>query len=104
MDLVVLVYKLTEQFPSNERFRLIHQLTRAAASVPANIAEGNARGSAKEYAQFLAVAKGSLKETETFVLLSVRLRYVTQAEAQPSLDLIVEISKMLTALRKRLLA
>jgi four helix bundle protein len=71
--------------------------------VPANIAEGHARPTARDYAYFLAVAKGSLMETETFVMLIVRLQYVNQTVAQPVLDLITEISKMLTALRERLL-
>jgi four helix bundle protein len=79
------------------------QLTRAAASVPANIAEGNARGSRKDYAHFLAVAKGSLMESETFLMLAVRLKYLSPAEAEPVLALITDISKMLTSLRRRLL-
>ena len=70
--------------------------------MPANIAEGHARATARDYAQFLAVAKGSLMETETFLMLSVRLGYLTDTEAAPALALITEISKMLTVLRNRL--
>ncbi len=103
MDMVVQVYKLTESFPPTERYRLVDQLTRAAASVPGNIAEGNGRGTNKDYAHFLTIAKGSLMETETFLMLAVRLSYLTQPQTQPTFDLIVEISKMLTALRQRLL-
>ena len=104
MDLTVEVYRLTKSFPPVETYRLTGQVTRAAASVPANIAEGNARGTRRDYASFLAVAKGSLMETETFVMLAVRLGYLSQAEADPSLMLVTEISKMLTALRSRLLS
>lgn len=104
MDLTVLVYRLSEQFPSDEHFRLTSQITRAADSVPSNIAEGNARSRSSTNVRFLAIAKGSLMETETQIMLAIRLGYLSNESAQPALDLIVEISKMLTAIRKRLLA
>jgi four helix bundle protein len=102
MDLAVQIYQLTGQFPKNETYRLTSQITRAAASIPANIAEGNARGSRRDYAKFLAIAKGSLNETETFLLLAIRLGYVRESEAAATLSLITEIGKMLTTLRARL--
>jgi four helix bundle protein len=102
MDLAVLVYRLTSKFPANEIYRLVSQVTRSAISVPANIAEGHARATRRDYSNFLAIAKGSLMETETLIMLSVRLEYATQAAAQPVLNLIIEISKMLTAIRMRL--
>jgi four helix bundle protein len=83
---------------------LVSQITRAAASVPANIAEGRGRASRKDFANFLAIAKGSLMETETFLMLAVRLTYLSQVDADPVFVLITEISKMLTSLRSRLLA
>jgi four helix bundle protein len=104
MDLTVMIYGLAAKLPLSETYRLVTQLTRAAASVPANIAEGHARGSRRDYANFLAVAKGSLMETETFVMLTVRLNYLNDDQAAPVLRLIAEISKMLTALRSRLLS
>jgi four helix bundle protein len=100
MDLAVQVYRLTGRFPKSEMYRLTSQVTRAAASVPANIAEGNARGSRRDYANFLAIAKGSLNETETFLILA--LGYLREQELAPTLFLITEIGKMLTALRARL--
>jgi four helix bundle protein len=103
MDLVELVYQLTENFPKAELYRLTSQLARAVVSVPANIAEGNARASRKEYAHFLSIAKGSLMETETYLLLAVRLNYLSQEQVTLGLDLITIISKMLTKLRSRLL-
>lgn len=102
MDLAVQVYGLTVKFPRSEQYRLVDQLTRASASIPANIAEGQARSGAREFAHFLSIAKGSLAETETFLLLAVRLKCVTAEESQPTFALITEVSKMLTALRSRL--
>ena len=102
MDLVVEVYRLTTYFPQSENFRLISQITRAAASVPANIAEGHARATRKDFANFLAIAKGSLMETETYFMLAQRLKYLKAEQVTPILSLIVEISKMLTSLRTKL--
>jgi four helix bundle protein len=81
MDLAEIIYGLASRFPAVETYRLGSQITRAAASVPANIAEGNARATRRDYANFLSVAKGSLRESETFVLLAVRLKYVSKEEA-----------------------
>lgn len=103
MDLAVDVYGLAGRFPRQEMYRLVDQITRSVASIPANIAEGRSRASRKEFANFLAIAKGSLMETETFLTLAVRLHYVASPDAEPAFSLITEISKMLTALRNRLL-
>lgn len=102
MDLAVSVYELTRQFPKVETYRLVDQISRAVASVPANIAEGHARGTKKDYAHFLAIAKGSLMETETYIMLAIRLEYLTSEEAASDLALLNEIGKMLTRLRQRL--
>lgn len=103
MDLTVEIYRLSAKFPASENYRLVSQLTRAAASIPANIAEGNARATKRDYANFLAIAKGSLMEAETFLMLALRLKYVNQDESIAALNLITEVSKMLTVLRGRLL-
>lgn len=99
MDLTVQVYRVSERFPRHELYRLTSQLTRAAASVPANIAEGNGRGTRRDYANFVSIAKGSLNESETFLLLAARLGYISEPQAAPTLALMTEIGKMLTALR-----
>jgi four helix bundle protein len=101
MDLVVEVYRLSANFPKPELYRLTAQITRAAASVPANIAEGHGRWSRREFAHFLSIARGSLMETETFLTLAVRLGYLERAAATPAQGLITEVSKMLSSLRSR---
>ena len=104
MDMVVNIYQLAAGFPNTEIYRLTSQITRAAASVPANIAEVHGRGITKnDFGHFLSIAKGSLMETETFLMLAVRLTYLTSEQANPTLSLILEISKMLTSLRLKIL-
>jgi four helix bundle protein len=102
MDLAVATYGLTSKFPPFETYRLVSQITRAVASVPANIAEGSARATRKDYANFVAIAKGSLMETETFLMLAIRLNYLTREQTQPVMNLLTEVSKMLTSLRNQL--
>jgi four helix bundle protein len=104
VDLVEQIYRLSSRFPKDEQFRLTSQITRAAASVPLNIAEGYGRESTDDYARFLAIARGSLYETETLVIIAVRLGYVTSSETESLFGLMSEVSRMLTALRKRLRA
>jgi four helix bundle protein len=104
MDLVVLVYHLTEVFPKREIYGLAAQLRRAGVSVPSNIAEGYGRGSRKEYVQFLSIAQGSLKELETQIILSERLAYATIAQATRLLSEAEMVGKMLGSLIRSLKA
>src|SRR5713226_4613662 len=73
MRLAAEAYRLAKVLPKAEEYRLTSQLLRAAASVPANIAEGHARGTRKDYAHFVSIARGSLAETETILLLLVEV-------------------------------
>jgi four helix bundle protein len=66
MDLAAMIYALGPRMPKNEQFGMTSQMQRAASSIPANIAEGYQRGTRKDYARFVAIARGSLAETETF--------------------------------------
>ncbi|HYC45313.1 MAG TPA: four helix bundle protein [Burkholderiales bacterium] len=81
MGLVELVYEITGQFPSAERYGLIAQMRRAAVSIPSNIAEGAARHSSRELAQFLSVACGSVAELETQLELAARLKLLERDAA-----------------------
>jgi four helix bundle protein len=78
--LVKLVYQLTSGFPQQETYGLVAQMRRAAISVPANIAEGAARKSAKEFTRFLAIARGSLSELETYLVISRELGYLAESD------------------------
>ena len=75
-DLAVAIYQVTKRFPKEEIDGLTSQIRRSSYSVPANIAEGSARESRKDYLHFLHIARGSLTETQYFVHLAIRLEYV----------------------------
>lgn len=93
MDLVNEVYILSSLFPKEEIYGLTAQLRRAAISVPSNIAEGAARTSKKEFLYYLSVARGSLSELETQLLIAKRLKYCNE------LDLVMEkVNRMFSLL------
>ena len=75
MELVKEIYRLTREFPKEEIYGLVSQMRRAAVSIPSNISEGAARGGDKEFIQFLIIARGSLSELETQLLISHDLSY-----------------------------
>lgn len=77
-DLAVSVYKATKQFPKEELYGITSQLRRAASSVAANIVEGSARESLKDYLHFLQIARGSLAETQYFLHLATRLEFLCE--------------------------
>ena len=78
IDFVVAIYKMTDEFPRDERFGLTSQIRRAAVSVPANIAEGAGRHTAKEFKYFLSNAQGSVSELATELLIAQKLGYLKE--------------------------
>jgi four helix bundle protein len=76
MELVQLVYEITQKFPSEEKFGLVSQLRRASVSVPANIAEGCSRSSNKEYKRFVEIALVSIFELETQLIIAAKLKLI----------------------------
>jgi four helix bundle protein len=100
MDLVVLVYELTKEFPDDERFGLTSQLRRAAVSIPSNIAEGQGRDSDREFARFLSIAHGSLREAETQLLICERLEYIDSKRITAALERAAEVGRLITGLIK----
>ena len=105
VGLALALYKTTNRFPSSEKFGLTSQIRRAATSVPANIAEGWGRGTTKEYIQFLHVARGSLPELETHLIIALKLGYLGRAQSESAHRQLESISMMLnrliTALKAR---
>ena len=102
MDFVVEVYRSTEAFPKEEKFGLTSQIRRAAVSVPANIAEGAARNSAKEFIHFLSNAQGSASELETELTIAYRLGYLAQGRYSELSTTLGKIGRMITGLSQHL--
>lgn len=101
LDFVESIYRITNNFPPDERFGLTSQLRRAAVSIPSNISEGAARASAKEFAQFVSIALGSATEVETQLEIAVRLKFLSEADS-PVPELL-QVIRMLIRLRQSLI-
>ena len=104
MEMVVEVYRLTGAFPKQEVYGLTSQIQRAAVLVPANLAEGHARDSTREFLHHVSMALGSLDELETQVLLAERLEYLPGAHLKLILSKGEQVGKMLRGLQKSLKA
>ena len=102
MDLVDEIYRIVKLLPKEELYSLSNQMRRCAVSVPSNIAEGYERGSKKEYAKFLLIARASRAELETQLMVCVRQGFVDEKEVEKAFSLCVEIRKMLTSILSKL--
>ena len=102
MLLVQHVYGLTQTFPSHEKFGLISQLRRAAVSISSNIAEGSGRGSDKDFCRFLYMARGSLTEIETQLLISQQLGYcqISNEIDELTQQVFAMLNKLIQAIKK----
>jgi len=98
MDVAEDAYRLTRAFPKEELFGLTSQIRRAAASIPANIAEGWGRQARADYVRFLRIAQGSLKELETHLLLSSRVDCCAEADVEPLLEQCGTVGRLLRGL------
>jgi four helix bundle protein len=105
MNLVPEIYCLVKRLPGHERFGLADQMRRAAVSIPANIAEGHSRRYTKEFIHHLSIARGSLAELHTLLLLAEKLQYLTRSDIeqveQRLLDLRMPLYALITRLEAR---
>jgi four helix bundle protein len=103
-ELTIAVYRATARFPKAELYGLMSQIRRAAASVPANIAEGCGRSGKAELARFLAVAMGSASELEYHLLLAHDLKFLEHAEYEVLESRVTEVKRMLSSFIQKLKA
>lgn len=90
-------FRITESFPTQEKYGLASQINRAGVSIPSNIAEGSSRSSDKDYNRFIEISLGSAFELETQLLIAKELNYGNQPLVNTTLELLAEEEKMLTA-------
>src|SRR3989338_2865313 len=95
VQLSILIYKLTDDFPAREVYSLASQMRRAVVSIPSNIAEGKSRGTRKDFSHFLHMAYGSASELETQLLIAKQLNFCGDTKFDGANSLLIEVSKML---------
>ncbi len=101
-QLVLSIYKATTKFPEDELYGLTSQIRRAATSIPANIAEGSARGTDPDFGRFLIIAQGSASELDYHLLLSRDLKYLDPNDYQTLSEHLAEIRRMLNTFTQTL--
>jgi four helix bundle protein len=102
IDFVTEIYKITKDFPKEELYGITSQIRRASISISSNISEGAARGSTKEFTHFLCIAIGSIAETETQLIISKNLGYISDDAYNLLNSSLTDIRKMTLGLKKSL--
>ena len=102
VEIAVTSYKLVDTFPNTEKYSLSQQITRAAVSIPSNIAEGSSRSSEKEYARYLEISLGSCFELETQYLIAQNVNFGNQQIVTTGLQMLNEEQKMIMAFLNKL--
>lgn len=95
------LYKITSNFPSEEKYGLTNQIRRASVSIESNIAEGCGRNTNKDFSRFLDIAQGSVYEVRTQLFIARDLQYITLEIFELLDNKIVEVSKMLNSLKQK---
>jgi four helix bundle protein len=104
IEMVSNVYNATRHFPKEEIYALTGQMRRSAISVPSNIAEGAARTTAREFLNFLSIARGSLSELETQIIISQRLGYLDKnADIEEEInELFLMLNGLMRSVKKKI--
>ncbi|MBP5579048.1 MAG: four helix bundle protein [Ruminococcus sp.] len=102
MQLVKEIYKLLRLMPNYEQYALSDQMRRAAVSIPSNIAEGAGRGSKKDFAHILSIARGSKYELETQLFICIELDYLSEEQCREALSIVNEVGIILNGFIKKL--
>jgi four helix bundle protein len=100
VELAIEIYRLTGSFPKNEQYGLTRQLRRAAVSIASNIAEGHARKSQVELRRYLNIAKGSLAELETQLIIAKELGFSSAADIETVMSMAEKESRMISGLMR----
>lgn len=96
------IYEVTSTFPANEKFGIVSQMTRAAVSIPSNIAEGAGRNSKKDFANFLSIAIGSIFELHTQIAICEQIGYIKEAKVKELDEQIFTLQQQITAFKQKL--
>lgn len=102
VELVADIYRLVNTFPQVERFGLVSQMQRAAVSIPANIAEGSAKSSNKDFVRFLEISLGSAYELETELFVSFKLSYIDSKTYEQFQQNLSELQRMINGFKDTL--